>query len=92
MENILNTNFSYNPDLLFNSYYDSSYNDSDQSNIYQSSDPPIFEFYGSAYDSSDLLLEDHDIFNEIQIGNGRMDSIPENEDIYRYMIFQKMII
>ena len=84
MENILNTNFSYSPDLLFNSYYDSSYSGSDLFNVYQheSPDPPIFEFYGSAYDSSDLFLDD--TFNETQIGIGRIDSIPENEDIYRY--------
>ena len=84
MENILNTNFSYNPDPLFDSYYDSSYSGSDLFNVYQHQfpDPPIFEFYGSAYDSSDLFL--NDTFNETQIGIGRIDSISENEDIYRY--------
>ncbi|RIA88070.1 hypothetical protein C1645_826901 [Glomus cerebriforme] len=51
MENIIpntNTNFPYTSDLLFNSYYDSSYNDSDLFTIYQYNSPdlPIFEFYG----------------------------------------------
>src|SRR5207248_3408805 len=45
-------------------------------------DSPIFEFYGSAYDFSDLFLDD--IFNKIQIGIGRIDPIPENKDIYKY--------
>jgi hypothetical protein len=86
MENILNTNFSYNPDLLFNSYYDTSYSGSDLLNGYQyeSPDLPIFEFYGSLYDSSDLSLKDHDILNETQIGNVRRIDVSENEDIYRY--------
>ena len=83
MENI-NTNFFYGPNLLFNSYYNSSYSGSDF-NVYQyeSPDSPIFEFYGSPYDSSDLFLEDNEIFNEIQIGNVRID-IPENKNIYGY--------
>jgi hypothetical protein len=82
MENILNINFSYSPDLLLFSHYNFSYSGSDLFNSYQyeSSDPLIFEFYGSLYDSSDLFLEDHDTFNEIQIGNVRIN-IPENEDI-----------
>ncbi|CAB5385024.1 unnamed protein product [Rhizophagus irregularis] len=57
--------------MLFNSYYDSPYSSSNLLNGYQyeSSDLLIFEFYGSLYDSFDLFLEDHDILNEIQIGN-----------------------
>ncbi|CAB4418039.1 unnamed protein product [Rhizophagus irregularis] len=86
MENILDPNFSYSPDMLFNSYYDSSYSGSDLLNSYQyeSPDLPIFEFYGSPYDSSDLFLEDHDILNETQIGNVRRMDVSENEDINRY--------
>ncbi|CAB5395304.1 unnamed protein product [Rhizophagus irregularis] len=34
MENILNSNFFYSPDMLFNSYYDSSYSGSDLLNDY----------------------------------------------------------
>ena len=86
MENILDPNFSYSPDMLFNSYYDSSYSGSDLLNGYQyeSPDLPIFEFYGSPYDSSDLFLKDHDTFNETQIGNIRRIDVSENEDINRY--------
>ncbi|POG77447.1 hypothetical protein GLOIN_2v1767755 [Rhizophagus irregularis DAOM 181602=DAOM 197198] len=71
MENILNPNFFYSYNILFNSYYGSPYSSSNLLNGYQyeSSDLPIFEFYGSLYDSFDLFLEDHDILNEIQIGN-----------------------
>ncbi|CAB4473026.1 unnamed protein product [Rhizophagus irregularis] len=59
MENILDPNFSYSPDMLFNSYYDSSYSGSDLLNSYQyeSPDLPIFEFYderiNGRYDVSD---------------------------------------
>lgn len=77
MENtVLNTNFSYNnlydsSDPLFNSYYDSSYNDSDLSlnsrhNPSVDTFNPIFNF---SYDFSDLFLENDEIANEIQIGN-----------------------
>ncbi|GET52983.1 hypothetical protein GLOIN_2v1594083 [Rhizophagus irregularis DAOM 181602=DAOM 197198] len=48
------------------------------------SDLPIFEFYISLYDSSDLFLEDHDILNETQIGNVRRIDVSVNEDINRY--------
>ncbi|RIA88242.1 hypothetical protein C1645_826654 [Glomus cerebriforme] len=86
MKNIVsntNTNFSYTSDLLFNSYYDFSYNNSDLFTIYQYNSPdlPIFEFYGSSYDSSDLFL-DHDIYNKTQIENKRIDVL-EDENIYR---------
>ncbi|EXX64582.1 hypothetical protein RirG_141340 [Rhizophagus irregularis DAOM 197198w] len=80
MENILDPNFSYSPDIgsdLLNSYQ------------YESPDLPIFEFYGSSYDSSDLFLEDHDTLNETQIGNVRRMDVSENEDINRYD-FRKM--
>lgn len=71
--------------MLFNSYYDSSYSGSDLLNGYhESPDLPIFEFYGSPYDSSDLFLEDHDTLNETQIGNVRRMDVSENEDINRY--------
>ncbi|RIA88078.1 hypothetical protein C1645_826912 [Glomus cerebriforme] len=91
MENIVpntNTNFSYTSDLLFNSYYDSSYNDSDLFTIYQYNSPdlPIFEFYGSSYDSSDLFL-DHEIYNETQIGNKRINVLGD-ENICRYDILE----
>ncbi|RIA87363.1 hypothetical protein C1645_827893 [Glomus cerebriforme] len=62
MENIVpntNTNFSYTSDLLFNSYYDSSYNDSDLFTIYQynSSNLPIFEFYEVVANQEDKKRE-----------------------------------
>ncbi|RIA87740.1 hypothetical protein C1645_827323 [Glomus cerebriforme] len=91
MENIIsntNTNFFYTSDLLFNSYYDSSYNDSDLFTIYQYNFPdlPIFEFYSSSYDSSDLSL-DHEIYNETQIENERIDVL-EDENICRYDVLE----
>ncbi|CAB4481251.1 uncharacterized protein OCT59_003132 [Rhizophagus irregularis] len=72
--------------MLFNSYYDSSYSGSDLLDGYQyeSPDLPIFEFYGSPYDSSNLFFEDHDILNETQIGNVRKIDVSVNEDINRY--------
>ncbi|PKY48132.1 hypothetical protein RhiirA4_463619 [Rhizophagus irregularis] len=77
MENIvLNTNFSYNnlydsSDPLFNSYYDSSYNDSDLlSNSRHNSSVDTFNpLFNFSYDFSDLFLENDEIANEIQIGN-----------------------
>ncbi|CAB5358760.1 unnamed protein product [Rhizophagus irregularis] len=86
MENILNPNFSYSPNMLFNSYYDSSYSGSDLLDGYQYESPDllIFEFYGFPYDSSDLFLEDYDILNETQIGNVRRIDVSVNEDINRY--------
>ncbi|PKC03316.1 hypothetical protein RhiirA5_423940 [Rhizophagus irregularis] len=77
MENIvLNTNFSYNnlydsSDPLFNSYYDSSYNDSDLlSNSHHNSSVDTFNpLFNFLYDFSDLFLENDEIANEIQIGN-----------------------
>jgi hypothetical protein len=72
--------------MLFNSYYDSSYSGSDLLNSYQykSLNLPIFEFYGSPYNSSDLFLKDHDILNETQIGNVKRIDVSENKDINRY--------
>ncbi|PKK75948.1 hypothetical protein RhiirC2_773014 [Rhizophagus irregularis] len=91
MENILNPNFFYSPNMLFNSYYDSPYSSSNLLNGYQyeSSDLLIFEFYGSLYDSFDLFLEDHDILNEIQIGNVRKIDVSENKDINRNFNYQE---
>ncbi|RIA96200.1 hypothetical protein C1645_815646 [Glomus cerebriforme] len=68
MKNIIsntNINFSYTSDLLFISYYDFSYNNSDLFTIYQynCSDLPIFEFYDSSYDFSDLFL-DYNIYKD----------------------------
>ncbi|CAB4468690.1 hypothetical protein RhiirA1_463177 [Rhizophagus irregularis] len=77
--------------MLFNSYYDSPYSSLNLLNGYQyeSSDLPIFEFYGFLYDSFDLFLKDYDILNEIQIGNVRKIDVSENKDINRNFNYQE---
>jgi len=99
MENIaLNTNFSYtnSPDLLFNSYYDSSYNDSNLSfdschgSLYDSSNP-ILDF---SYGFSNLFFENHKVDNETQIRNESINIIDynmgnyqeENSEYYCYLL------
>ncbi|UZO22785.1 uncharacterized protein OCT59_015135 [Rhizophagus irregularis] len=83
MENVLDPNFSYSPDMLFNSYYDSSYSGLDLLNSYQyeSPDLPIFEFYGNVRRMD--VSENEDInrydFPEDERINGRYD-ISDDED------------
>jgi hypothetical protein len=88
MENTVpNTNIPYDPlyddlDLLFNSYYDPLYSDSDL--LFNS-------YYDFLYNTSDPTFEynflyNHEIHNETQIENERINVVthPENENICRY--------
>jgi|SRR5688572_7415069 len=93
MENIVpSTNFSHNSlynnsDMLFNSYYDSSYNDSDllqfntyHNSLYNSSDL-ILDF---SHGFSDLFLENHDIYNETQIGDEVIEDYLKDHQVEEY--------
>lgn len=63
--------YNDNSDLLFNAYYNFSYNDSDQSfNSYHNSLYDSFNLMlDFSYDFSDLFLENYEKDNRIQIEN-----------------------
>ncbi|CAB4481898.1 unnamed protein product [Rhizophagus irregularis] len=86
--------YNDNSDLLFNAYYNSSYNDSDQSfnsyhNSLYDSFNPMLDF---SYDFSDLFLENHEKDNRIQIENECMVKNHQKENNSNVQIVNKSMI
>ncbi|GBC40947.2 protein FAR1-RELATED SEQUENCE 5-like [Rhizophagus irregularis DAOM 181602=DAOM 197198] len=86
--------YNDNSDLLFNAYYNSSYNDSDQSfNSYHNSLYDSFNLMlDFSYDFSDLFLENHEKDNRIQIENECMVKNHQKENNSNVQIVNKSMI